>query len=339
MNETLTDTDIQGAYRIGAVARLTGISPDTLRIWERRYDIVEPRRTPKGGRLYSQKDVTRLTMIKTLVDQGYAISTVANLPAEELSRRLNSTQPANLPPLGSGDHEVCVVGQAISVRACNTEHMPPGLELAGAYTDLEAFQDDETECDTLVIELPFLDRPLAQELNTPELRKRAKRIIVIYAFSPSNIISQLQRYGLHTMRAPIALEHIWQQCQINQTKQLDWRPPEWNPRVASNEPVPPKRFSRDQLAYLSSVTASLECECPQHMASIIEQLAAFEEYSARCEVQTRQDAAVHGYLHQMTARARWLMEVALERLAEVEDIRLPAGARTRPSALPHDKSD
>ena len=34
------NTESQGAYRIGAVARLTGISPDTLRIWERRYDVM-----------------------------------------------------------------------------------------------------------------------------------------------------------------------------------------------------------------------------------------------------------------------------------------------------------
>ena len=56
------------------------------------------------------------------------------------------------------------------------------------------------------------------------------------------------------------------------------------------------------------------------MASVIEQLSAFEDYSARCEVATKQDAAIHGYLHQMTARARWIMEVALEKLAEVESI-------------------
>jgi DNA-binding transcriptional MerR regulator len=317
---TTTINDTHGSYRIGAVARLTGISPDTLRIWERRYDIVEPQRTPKGGRLYSQQDVTRLTMIKTLVDQGYAISTVANLPVEELNRRLNSSQPANLPPMGSGQHEICVVGQAISVRACNTEGMPDGLELAGAYTDLESFLEDETECDTLVIELPFLDRGIARDLNSVELRKRAQRIVVIYAFSPSNIVSQLQRYGLQTLRAPVALEHIWQQCHLSHAKQVDWQPPDWNPRVASNEPIPPRRFSRDQLVKLSQVTTSLECECPHHMSSVIEQLVAFEEYSARCEVATKQDAALHGYLHQMTARARWLMEIALAKLAEVEEI-------------------
>ena len=321
---TTASNEANGAYRIGAVARLTGISPDTLRIWERRYDIVEPERTPKGGRLYSQQDVTRLTMIKTLVDQGHAISTVANLSAEELNRRLNLAQPANLPPPGSGQHEVCVVGQAISVRACNTERLPEGLELAGAYTDLESFLEDETNCDTLVIELPFLDRNIAKDLNSPDLRKRAQRIIVIYAFSPSNIVSQLQRYGLQTLRAPVALEHIWQHCQLSQTRQVDWKPPEWDPRVASSDPLPPKRFTHEQLVRLSQITTSLECECPHHMASVIEQLAAFEDYSARCEVSTSQDAALHGYLHKMTARARWLMEVALERLADVENIDINA---------------
>jgi DNA-binding transcriptional MerR regulator len=324
-----TTEDSSGAYRIGAVARLTGISPDTLRIWERRYEVVEPRRTPKGGRLYSQQDVTRLTMIKTLVDQGYAISTVANLPPEELNRRLNSAQPANLPPMGSGQHEVCVVGQAISVRACNTESMPEGLEMAGAYTDIDSFLGDETECDTLVIELPFLDRNIARDLNAPELHKRARRILVIYAFSPSNIVSQLQRYGLQTLRAPVALEHIWQQCQLSQSRQIDWSPPDWDPRVASHDPIPPKRFSNEQLVHLSDVTTSLECECPHHMSSVIEQLAAFEDYSARCEVSTRKDAALHGYLHQMTARARWLMEVALEKLAEVENIQIPGSVANR----------
>ncbi len=320
---TLSDSDPNGAYRIGAVARLTGISPDTLRIWERRYQIVEPERTAKGGRLYSQQDVTRLTMIKTLVDQGHAISTVANLSAEELNRRLNLAQPANLPPPGSGHHEVCVVGQAISVRACNTDQLPEGLELAGAYTDLGAFLEDETNCDTLVVELPFLDREIARKLNTAELKKRAQRIIVIYAFSPANIVAQLQRHGLQLLRAPAALDHLWQHCQTSPARQVEWRPPDWDPRATNNEPLPPTRFSSEQLIKLSSVTTSLECECPRHMTDLIEQLAAFEEYSARCEVMCAQDAALHGYLHQMTARARWLMEVALERLAEVENIPIP----------------
>ncbi|MCG6863479.1 MAG: MerR family transcriptional regulator, partial [Chromatiaceae bacterium] len=44
-------------YRIGAVSRLTAIPPDTLRVWERRYDLVTPMRSEGGGRLYSHQDV------------------------------------------------------------------------------------------------------------------------------------------------------------------------------------------------------------------------------------------------------------------------------------------
>ena len=36
-------------YRIGAVSRLTGIPPDTLRVWERRYDLITPMRSEGGS--------------------------------------------------------------------------------------------------------------------------------------------------------------------------------------------------------------------------------------------------------------------------------------------------
>ena len=39
-------------YRIGAVSHLTGVAPDMLRVWERRYGAVVPMRAEKGSRLY-----------------------------------------------------------------------------------------------------------------------------------------------------------------------------------------------------------------------------------------------------------------------------------------------
>ena len=42
---------------IRAVANLTGINPVTLRAWERRYNLITPKRTPKGHRLYSENDI------------------------------------------------------------------------------------------------------------------------------------------------------------------------------------------------------------------------------------------------------------------------------------------
>jgi len=307
-------------YRIGAVSRLTGISADTLRIWERRYNLVEPQRTEKGGRLYTQDDVTRLTMIKTLVDQGHAISTVANLESRELAQRLSAARPSNLPEIGSGRHDVCIVGKAITVRANNTEGLPEGLELAGTYTDLDAFLEDETDCDTLVIEFPFLDRNTVRQLQDPAIAKRCGQLLVIYAFAPSNILRQLARLQIRTERAPVNIDHVWQLCANSMPHQADWTPSEFQPDTVSSEPVPKRIFDSAQLAALSQITPALKCECPNHMSGIIETLVAFEQYSTQCENETRQDAALHAYLHVMTAKARWLMEVALEKLAEVEQI-------------------
>jgi len=307
-------------YRIGAVSRLTGISADTLRIWERRYNLVEPQRTEKGGRLYTQDDVTRLTMIKTLVDQGHAISTVANLESRELAQRLSAARPSNLPEIGSGRHDVCIVGKAITVRANNTEGLPEGLELAGTYTDLDAFLEDETDCDTLVIEFPFLDRNTVRQLQDPAIANRCGQLLVIYAFAPSNILRQLARLQIRTERAPVNIDHVWQLCANSMPHQADWTPSEFQPDTVSSEPVPKRIFDSAQLAALSQITPALKCECPNHMSGIIETLVAFEQYSTQCENETRQDAALHAYLHVMTAKARWLMEVALEKLAEVEQI-------------------
>jgi MerR family transcriptional regulator, light-induced transcriptional regulator len=72
-------------YPIRAAARLTGISVDTLRAWERRYGAVTPSRNDRG-RLYSQADVARLQTLAELVRRGHAIGTIARLGNDELGR-------------------------------------------------------------------------------------------------------------------------------------------------------------------------------------------------------------------------------------------------------------
>jgi DNA-binding transcriptional MerR regulator/methylmalonyl-CoA mutase cobalamin-binding subunit len=71
-------------FRIGAAAQETGIATETLRVWERRYKVVVPTRTPRGGRLYSEADLARLRLVKELVDGGHAISQVAPLDEGQL---------------------------------------------------------------------------------------------------------------------------------------------------------------------------------------------------------------------------------------------------------------
>jgi methylmalonyl-CoA mutase cobalamin-binding subunit len=58
-------------YTVGRAAELTGISPDTLRMWQRRYGVVEPVRSKGGYRLYDDPALRRLAAMKSLVDAGW----------------------------------------------------------------------------------------------------------------------------------------------------------------------------------------------------------------------------------------------------------------------------
>jgi methanogenic corrinoid protein MtbC1 len=75
------------------VAQRTGLSSHVLRAWERRYGVVAPTRTEGGQRLYSDADIERLSLLRTLTAAGGAISQLAHLPVVELSR-MRFTEPS-----------------------------------------------------------------------------------------------------------------------------------------------------------------------------------------------------------------------------------------------------
>lgn len=81
-------------------------------------------------------------------------------------------------------------------------------------------------------------------------------------------------------------------------------------------------FSQAQLGRLQEITSSVRCECPNHMAELVSSLAAFEEYSKKCENRDDADAAMHAKLYRETSRARRLMEEALVALCRYERIDL-----------------
>src|SRR5688572_18636453 len=103
-------------YRSGAVARLTGIPVQTLRVWERRYKIVGPRQSATGQRQYSSEDVARLTVIKQLVDSGHAIGSIASLDLERLqSMRARVTRAAGAGiGLAAAPMRAVIVGEALA---------------------------------------------------------------------------------------------------------------------------------------------------------------------------------------------------------------------------------
>ena len=66
-------------YNLKAVVQETGLKPDTLRAWERRYGLPEPNRTTGGHRLYSQEDIEILKWLIGRQDEGMSISRAVDL--------------------------------------------------------------------------------------------------------------------------------------------------------------------------------------------------------------------------------------------------------------------
>ena len=63
-----TPDETRPVYMISVAAELAGMHPQTLRIYEQR-GLIEPKRTPKGTRRYSQEDVERLRRIQELTTE------------------------------------------------------------------------------------------------------------------------------------------------------------------------------------------------------------------------------------------------------------------------------
>ena len=83
----------EAKYRVGMVSKMTGLSTHTLRMWEKRYVAVLPKRTEAGGRLYTDADVARLRLLHELVGSGHSIGGIAKLSDADL-RRMAASVPA-----------------------------------------------------------------------------------------------------------------------------------------------------------------------------------------------------------------------------------------------------
>jgi MerR family transcriptional regulator, light-induced transcriptional regulator len=322
------DVPASPAYRSGAVARLTGIPVETLRVWERRYNVVGPRKSATGQRQYSPEEVTRLTVIKRLVDSGYAIGSIAVLDLEQLQSMLQqvSRAPMKAPrPLTTPIEDamqpvrLAVVGEALALRV--RRHPLPALQVV-ATSQNSARASDElrgVRADTLLIEFPSLQRETPQTIRTLARQLGAQRIVVEYGYAPRQLEQDLRALGCHLVRAPLNLDDLNTLCGARHASVE----PGGTIALTDNPAVPPRRFNNQALAEIAMTSVALSCECPHHIADLLVRLGNFETYSAECESRSPADAALHQYLAQVTGNARAMMEISLQRVVEAEGIAMP----------------
>lgn len=124
-------------YTIKRAAELTGVPAATLRAWERRYDLVEPRRTDAGYRLYDDEAVARVTRMATLIADGWSASTAA---AEV--HRLLGPDSATLPPSPATDGPTATAELVAAAAAMDPAEVSRVLDEQLARTPFESVVDD-----------------------------------------------------------------------------------------------------------------------------------------------------------------------------------------------------
>lgn len=80
------------SYQIADLERLTGIKAHTIRIWEKRYNLIEPHRTSTNIRYYDDAQARKLLKVSTLLTQGIKISKIAQFSDKEINLKIQESQ-------------------------------------------------------------------------------------------------------------------------------------------------------------------------------------------------------------------------------------------------------
>ncbi len=118
--------------RIGVLSEQTGISPDVLRSWERRYRLLAPQRTTGGFRLYTDEDVARIRTMTGLIAAG--------IPASEAARQvLESREGAPISRAGRDETPLQEVGAALhdAFRSLDDRALEAAIDLVLSRLDLD----------------------------------------------------------------------------------------------------------------------------------------------------------------------------------------------------------
>ena len=97
-----------GLHPVRIVSQRTGLTPDVLRAWERRYGAVKPVRSPGGQRHYSDADLERLSLLSRASRSGRQIGQLVPLSNEELGRLIEADERESRARNGLGTDQPAV---------------------------------------------------------------------------------------------------------------------------------------------------------------------------------------------------------------------------------------
>lgn len=309
-------------FHIGAVAELTGLKPETIRVWERRYHAVRPRRSQGGTRQFSESDVVRLRMLRALCDFDFSIGAIAHLDDDALRRKLAMQVSRRRQIRDERSVRVAILHPNLAERLSSDEGSE--VQVVASADALNPLVDASAklDVDVLVAALPLLGAdPLA---SIAQLRQQlgVHSAVVLYHFASNDLLAQFVAANVRIIQAPVRttalVQGVIDQATIERLRSEMHLEPAGGAR---SEPTQ-RRFSDAALAKLRELSTDVECDCPNHLSQLASALVAFEAYCEQCESTQPEDAEFHAYLHRGTSRARAHVEELLSHALEHSGVRV-----------------
>ena len=304
----------QARMSIGVAARMTGINANTLRMWERRYQLGSSKRSSGGQREYSTTDIDHLRLIKRLMEKGMRIGDIAQLPTKALMSLLLDAGESGL-----DDHELTdpikthVVGKTLSNYFKAHIKRYPKLVMQFSEDDTEQWLSDPkiSGKDLLILQQNSLNRKHGEQIISIGARKI--HVIVLYLYANREIVDKLQHQGIILLQGNIDAPRIDEAVNtvlrlVTNLSPLDQSGKSFDISLPKSQP---RQFDEEALIEADALSNKLNCECPPHLTDLIRRLNAFEEYSQTCGAENWKQAAVHACVYSYANQARYLIEKAL----------------------------
>ena len=285
-------------YKIGVVAKRTGIAHERLRAWERRYGLA-PAARAGHTRFYSGAQVARLGSIKTLLDQGHSISEVIHLTDDELQRRLGLQ--ASLKPLAKKrsaeppSMQVGLIGPQLLLAY--RERDDSDVDVVAEWTsaaELAWQQDPLPKPDCIAIYMPTLSE---QSIELIKDVYEDVAIVIVFKYATKADLERFEQADYALLAWPATWRSV-------EDLILATRPP--TPTVSEG-----RLYSDDALLHIRSVANQAPSECVRHLADLVGEVNDYLAHAEHCEDDEDFSATVDDL-----REARTRMEQALRRLVE-----------------------
>ena len=312
-------------YAIGTIARLTGLKPDTLRIWERRYGLGASHRSGTGRRQYTQTDLEHLQLVAKLVGSGVRIGEISSCDRKTLEIMLGRTGDAEA-DIPADKPAVLFLGVALcdwldDHQGC-LSHVNAHLARLPLADAKAALPGEVLPPDLLVIGCDTLSSAQARQVDELARSLSARRTLVIYQDASERTVKSLQERGVGAAAFPPDpgfLGFEFSRCAVERVTRegtLDLG------ELVNNRP---RQVSQDELTAASAVQTRPDQIGAAQLADLVAGLARLEAELAKGEVHNWSDAATRACTYAYAGQARWLMERALQLVLSA-----PAGQTREP---------